>query len=208
MKCIEGLECKKKKKHDIFLRKWILYTGSRLVSRLHVLKAGMQEDVILLLSVVKFVPFGPVVADSVGEDLPIVVEAASGDWLFHLLGSLQFGTWVFVPERESAIGSSCCQGAMNGVKFDVVDSVDVLVSLVGTVRSMALESEIVLWLKVKRREKKEMRLESWKSDSGLVAQTLINQIPWDLLDWCTGWRHGPRYYPGRIRKASLSCLWK
>jgi len=39
----------------------------------------MQEDVILLLSVVKFVPFGPVVTDSVGEDLPVVVEAASGD---------------------------------------------------------------------------------------------------------------------------------
>lgn len=51
----------------------------------------MQENVVLLLRIVEFMPLGPVVTDSVGEDLTVVVEAASSNRLFHLLRGLEFG---------------------------------------------------------------------------------------------------------------------
>ena len=54
----------------------------------------MQENVVLLLRIVEFMPFGPVVTDSVGEDLTVVVEAASSNRLFHLLRGLEFESCV------------------------------------------------------------------------------------------------------------------
>lgn len=58
----------------------------------------MKEDVILLLRIIEFVSFGPVVTDGVGKNLTIMIEATSCNGLFHLLRCLELGTGVFVPE--------------------------------------------------------------------------------------------------------------
>ena len=45
----------------------------------------------------------PVVTGSICKDVAIMVEAAGGDGLVELLGRLQLGAGVFVPEAEAAV---------------------------------------------------------------------------------------------------------
>lgn len=85
----------------------------------------------------------PIVADRIGEYLPIVVESASRYWQFHRFGWLQFRAGIFVPKTERPIGAHCGQSAVHRMECDIIDGVNVLIAVWGAVRAMALECEIV-----------------------------------------------------------------
>ena len=97
----------------------------RLLSWSEILKATSQEDVILLLCAVELVSLAPVVGHGVGEDLSVLVKCALGDGLLAGLAGLQLGPRVLVPEGVLAVTAHCCQGAVHGVKCDVVHSKNV-----------------------------------------------------------------------------------
>lgn len=119
-----------------------------LVTRLHFFVTRVEEDIILLLWIVKFVSLGPVVADRVGEDLTITIETTSSNRLLHLLRSLELRPGVFIPERKSTIGTCCGQCAVHRVKFDVIHCVNVLIGLIGSIGTMTLKGKIILWKKI------------------------------------------------------------
>lgn len=97
-----------------------------LTPRLQLLRGVPQEDVVLLLRVVELVTLGPIVARRVGEDVPVVVEAARGDGLVQLFRRLQLGPGVFVPETEPAIGANGGQSAVYRMEGDGVYGINVL----------------------------------------------------------------------------------
>ena len=102
--------------------------GLSLLPWLQLLKAGPQEDVVLLLGVVELVALAPVIGHGVGEDLPILVEGGLGDGLLAGLTRLQLGARVLVPEGEAAVGANGGEGAVHWVEGDVVHSKDILIT--------------------------------------------------------------------------------
>lgn len=52
-----------------------------------------------------------------------MVEAASCDWLVELLGGLQLGARVFVPEAEASVGAHGGQRAVDRMEGDGVNLV-------------------------------------------------------------------------------------
>ena len=70
---------------------------------LQLLKAGPQEDVVLLLGVIELVALAPIIGHGVGKDLSVLVERGLGDGLLARLACLQLGASVLVPEGEAAV---------------------------------------------------------------------------------------------------------
>ena len=68
----------------------------------------------------------PVVGDSVGEDVAVLVEAGLGYGLLALLAGLEFSPGVLVPEGVPPVTADRGQGAMHRVEGDVVHREDVL----------------------------------------------------------------------------------
>ena len=100
--------------------------GLSLLPWLQLLKAGPQEDVVLLLGVVELVALAPVIGYGVGEDLPVLVEGGLSDGLLARLTRLQLGARVLVPEGEPAVRAHRGEGAVHRVEGDVVHSKDIL----------------------------------------------------------------------------------
>ena len=98
-----------------------------LLPWLQLLKAGPQEDVVLLLGVVELVALAPIIGHSVGKDLPVLVECRLGDGLLTRLARLQLGASVLVPEGEAAVGADGGEGAVHWVEGDVVHGKDILI---------------------------------------------------------------------------------
>jgi hypothetical protein len=96
------------------------------LSRLEVLKARPEKDVVLLLRVVELVALGPVVAHRVRKDLSVLVEGALGDRLLAGLGGLELGARVLVPERVAAVRAHGGERSVHRVEGYVVYGVDVL----------------------------------------------------------------------------------
>lgn len=63
----------------------------------------MHHDLVLILQRVPRVALAPVVADGVGEDAAVVVEARRRDGAARRRVALQAVLGVFVPEVECAI---------------------------------------------------------------------------------------------------------
>ena len=97
-----------------------------LLPWLQLLKAGPQEDVILLLGVVELVALAPIIGHGVGKDLSVLVERGLGDGLLARLARLQLGACVLVPEGEAAVGTDSGEGAVHWVEGDVVHGKDIL----------------------------------------------------------------------------------
>ena len=79
-------------------QKYLRVSCYLLGSGFEIFKTTLEEDVVLLLGIVVLVSLAPVVADSVGEDLTILVEGALGDGQLARLAVLQLGPGVLVPE--------------------------------------------------------------------------------------------------------------
>ena len=101
----------------------------------------MNADLLVLRG--ELVALRPVVADRVGEYLAARVERALRDRSVQLLGGLQFGARVLVPEAELVVRADGGQCAVHRMKRDVVHRVDVLVAVVRVRRPVALEGEVV-----------------------------------------------------------------
>jgi len=69
-----------------------------LLSWFQLIKARAKVDKVFLLRIIKLVSLAPVIGDSIGKDLPILVERALGDGLVTSFTGLQLGSGVFVPE--------------------------------------------------------------------------------------------------------------
>ena len=103
-----------------------IHTDLRLLSGSEIFETTSEENVVLLLRVVELVSLAPVVGHSVGEDVAVLVECALGDGLLARVARLELGPGVLVPEGVLAVTAHCCQGAVHGVKCDVVHSKNVL----------------------------------------------------------------------------------
>lgn len=62
----------------------------------------------------------PVVTGRVRKDVAIVVEAAGYDWLVQLLGGLQLGAGVLVPEAKAAVRAHSGQRSVDRMEGNSV----------------------------------------------------------------------------------------
>ena len=115
-----------------------------LLPWLQLLKAGPQEDVVLLLGVVELVALAPIIGHSVGKDLSVLVECRLGDGLLTRLARLQLGASVLVPEGEAAVGADGGEGAVHWVEGDVVHGKDILIEK-GRVNKSDGQKCIITW---------------------------------------------------------------
>lgn len=85
----------------------------------------------------------PIIADRVGKDVTVGIEATFGNRLFQCLRRFEFGARVLVPKAERSIRANGGQGAVNWMECNVIDSIDVLHVVVGR-NAMTFECEVVL----------------------------------------------------------------
>ena len=78
------------------------------LSRLHVFEALPEVNDVLLLRVVKLVALGPVVGDSVGEDLSVGAESAASDRLLHRFRGLELCPRVLERNSISPLSHHKC----------------------------------------------------------------------------------------------------
>lgn len=103
----------------------------------------MQHDLIGRLRRIDGVPFTPVVADGVGEDGAVAVEAGGRDGAADGRVALETMLSVFVPEVEGAVGAGGAEGAVHRVEGDGVDRVHVRrIAVVGRGFAVAAEGEV------------------------------------------------------------------
>lgn len=81
----------------------------------------MQHDLVDRLWRVDRVALAPIVADSIRENRPVVVERGRRDGPARLWVPFETMFGVLVPEVECAVASSCAEGALYGVEVDRVD---------------------------------------------------------------------------------------
>lgn len=62
----------------------------------------------------------PIIAGGVGEDVTLGIESAAADGLVQLIGRLQLGACVFVPEAVPAVRSHGGQRAMHRVEGNAI----------------------------------------------------------------------------------------
>lgn len=79
-------------------------------------------------------------------DLSIAVEGAACDGLLHGLRGLELRPRVLVPEGKAAIGAHRRQGSMHRMKCNVVDGIYILETVGDSIRPVAFEREVVLWV--------------------------------------------------------------
>jgi hypothetical protein len=127
----------------------------------------MQLDLDRVLGVVPTVPFTPVVADRVRENIACTRERRSRDASANLWVALETVLCVLVPEVEGAIAASGAEGAVDGVEGDCVDRVDFCdVALAGVGLAVAFEGEVKT------------------GNAGLAVVCLCRQVGMGGLTWC------------------------
>ena len=115
-----------------------------LLARFHFVETRMQEDIVLFLRIIELMPFWPIIANCISIYLPIMIETTRGDRLLQLLGSLQLCSRIFIPKGKPSIRTSSGKCPMYGMKLDIIDSINILILLIGSIRTMTLEGEVFL----------------------------------------------------------------
>lgn len=102
----------------------------------------MQTDCVLFARSGKLVTSWPIIAGRVSKDFASCRESASIDRLIHLIGRLKLCACIFVPETVASIRSDGGQRTMLWMKRDVVDRINILTSVVHSVRPMTFERKV------------------------------------------------------------------
>lgn len=103
----------------------------------------MQHDLIDGALSTLGVALTPIIADSVGEDVSVAVEAGGADGAADLRVALEAVLGVLVPEVEGAVAAGGGECPVHGVEGDGVDGVDVRdVAGLGGGLSVAFEGEV------------------------------------------------------------------
>ena len=85
----------------------------------------------------------PVVTHSISKDVPVTVESSAGDSSPNGWISFQTVLCILIPEMEGTVTASGAESAMDRVKGDVVNGVDVAdVALVGRGLAVTFEAEV------------------------------------------------------------------
>ena len=85
----------------------------------------------------------PVVTHSISKDVPVTVESSAGDSSPNGWISFQTVLCILIPEMKSTVTASGAESAMDRVKGDVVNGVDVAdVALVGRGLAVTFEAEV------------------------------------------------------------------
>lgn len=103
----------------------------------------MQHDLVRILWIIEHVPFTPVVAHGIGEDVPSPIETRRRNRAADFRIALETVLCVLVPEVERPVGACSAESTVDRVERDGVDGVDVAdVAVVAGLLAVAFEGEI------------------------------------------------------------------
>lgn len=85
----------------------------------------MHHDLVWILWGVGSVAFAPVVTDSVGKDITVVIESCSWNGTSHGWVTLESMLSYSVPEVKCAIRSSSTESAMYWMERDGIDGIHI-----------------------------------------------------------------------------------
>lgn len=101
----------------------------------------MKHNLDRVVLCVVLISFAPVIANCISKDAAILVESRRSDATTDIGVTLETVLSVLVPEVESPVGAGSAKGAVDRVKRDVVDRINICDVIRGGV-SVALEGEV------------------------------------------------------------------